>query len=38
MAEKASKKARIGNINWINAGIGIFQIILGIWFIILAVN
>ncbi|MHA1576661.1 MAG: LysE family transporter [Candidatus Thorarchaeota archaeon] len=35
--EKASKKARIGNINWINAGIGIFQIILGIWFIILAV-
>ena len=36
--DKASKKARIGSINWINVGIGMFQIVLGIWFIIMAIT
>jgi len=36
--DKASKKARIGSINWINVGIGMFQIVLGIWFIIMAIS
>lgn len=32
----ASKKAGYGGINWINIIIGIFQVVLGVWFIFLA--
>ncbi|MBD3405253.1 MAG: hypothetical protein GF411_03840 [Candidatus Lokiarchaeota archaeon] len=36
-ADKASKRAKAKGINWLNVGIGLFQILLGIWFIIQAV-
>ncbi|MHA2140079.1 MAG: LysE family transporter [Candidatus Thorarchaeota archaeon] len=36
-ADEASKRATTGDIIWVNVGIGIFQIILGAWFIFLAV-
>jgi len=32
----ATKKAKIGDINWVNVFIGVVQIALGVWFIILA--
>ena len=34
--DAASKKARIGDINWVSVIIGIVQIGLGVWFVILA--
>jgi threonine/homoserine/homoserine lactone efflux protein len=37
-AHKASKKATVGGVNWINVAIGIFQIILGIVFILTALS
>ncbi|MHA1973954.1 MAG: LysE family transporter [Candidatus Hodarchaeales archaeon] len=34
--DKASKKATVGGINWINVGIGLFQIVLGVMFVFAA--
>ena len=34
--DAASKKAKIGDINWVNVIIGIVQIALGVWFVFLA--
>lgn len=34
--DAASKKAKIGEINWVNVIIGVVQIGLGVWFVILA--
>ncbi|MCF2138042.1 MAG: hypothetical protein K9W43_12480 [Candidatus Thorarchaeota archaeon] len=32
--DKARKKAMVGGINWMNVAVGLFQVTLGIWFII----
>ncbi len=37
-SNEASRRATAGDINWINVGIGIFQIVLGAWFIIQALT
>jgi threonine/homoserine/homoserine lactone efflux protein len=34
--DAASKKAKIGDINWVSVFIGVVQIALGVWFVILA--
>ncbi len=34
--DRARERAAIGGINWLNVGIGVFQIALGLWFIIRA--
>ncbi len=36
--DKASKKATLGGINWINVGIGLFQLVLGIMFVFAAIG
>jgi threonine/homoserine/homoserine lactone efflux protein len=36
--DEASKRATAGDINWVNVGIGLFQVILGFWFIIQALT
>jgi threonine/homoserine/homoserine lactone efflux protein len=36
--DAASKKAGYGGINWINIIIGVFQIVLGVWFVFLALT
>ena len=36
--DAATKKATIGDINWISVIIGIVQIALGLWFVILAAS
>ena len=36
--DTAKKRTSIGGINWINIGIGIFQVVLGIYFIFLAIT
>lgn len=36
--DKASKKATLGGLNWINVGIGVFQIALGIMFVLAAMG
>ncbi len=37
-SNEASRRATAGDINWVNIGIGIFQIVLGAWFIIQALT
>ncbi|MFW9966582.1 MAG: LysE family transporter [Candidatus Thorarchaeota archaeon] len=37
-SDEASRRATAGDINWVNVGIGIFQIVLGAWFIIQALT
>jgi threonine/homoserine/homoserine lactone efflux protein len=37
-SDEASKRATAGDINWVNVGIGIFQVVLGLWFIIQALT
>ncbi len=32
--DRARRKANLGGINWLNVGIGLFQILLGLWFIV----
>jgi len=32
--DKARKRANVGGINWLNVGVGVFQVLLGIWFIV----
>ncbi len=32
--EKAGKKAKVGGINWISVMVGVFQIVLGMWFLL----
>ncbi|MHA1771742.1 MAG: LysE family transporter [Candidatus Thorarchaeota archaeon] len=36
--DKARKRANVGGINWLNIAVGIFQVALGIWFIIGSLN
>lgn len=33
-ADKASQRATVKGINWLNVGIGLFQVVLGLWFLI----
>ena len=35
-SDKATKTVKVGGINWVSVGIGIFQILLGLWFIVVA--
>ncbi|MHA2041212.1 MAG: LysE family transporter [Candidatus Thorarchaeota archaeon] len=37
-SDEASKRATAGDINWVNVGIGVFQAVLGLWFIIQALT
>jgi threonine/homoserine/homoserine lactone efflux protein len=37
-SDEASKRATAGDINWVNVGIGLFQVVLGLWFIIQALT
>jgi hypothetical protein len=32
--DKAGKKAKVGGINWISVMVGVFQIVLGMWFLL----
>jgi len=36
--DTAKKRTNIGGVNWINVGIGIFQIVLGVYFVFLAMT
>lgn len=36
-SDKATRTVKVGGINWISVGIGVFQILLGIWFIIASI-
>lgn len=37
-SDETSKRATTGDINWVNVGIGLFQVVLGFWFIIQALT
>jgi threonine/homoserine/homoserine lactone efflux protein len=36
-SDKATKTVKVGGINWVSVGIGVFQILLGLWFIVVAI-
>lgn len=36
-SDKATKTVKVGGFNWVSIGIGVFQILLGLWFIVVAI-
>ncbi|MFW9803176.1 MAG: LysE family transporter [Candidatus Thorarchaeota archaeon] len=36
-SDKATKTVKVGGINWVSVGIGVFQILLGLWFIVFSI-